>query len=73
MNKLYKCVLSLGLVVVAGCTMPYATNNKLQYMESRNGPNLNVPPPLTTRNISSFYDLPDQTANAQVDLDPPVG
>ena len=65
-------VLCLTVCTVTSCSKQYATNSKMQYMESRNGPALSVPPPLTTRNISSFYDLPDQTQNAQVSLVPPV-
>lgn len=50
----------------------YASNNKEQYLKSHNGAQLVVPPPLTTSNISDFYNLPVQNQNAKVSITPPV-
>lgn len=49
----------------------YASNDKDQYLTSKNGPNLVVPQPLSSSNISDFYTLPDQNQNAKVSVEPP--
>lgn len=46
------------LLLNQGCTK-YATTGEALYKQSRNGPMLVVPPPLTQDNISSFYVLPN--------------
>ncbi|AWN73368.1 hypothetical protein LEAN103870_15610 [Legionella anisa] len=59
------------VLLFSGCSR-YASNGEHLYLSSRNGPQLDVPPPLTRTNISSFYDLPQQNQNAQVSIAPPV-
>lgn len=49
----------------------YASNDKDQYLTSKNGKMLVVPPPLTSSNVSDFYILPDQNQNAKIDIAPP--
>lgn len=39
-------------------SVPFASNNKTQYQESKNAPDLVVERPLTTSNLSDFYRLP---------------
>jgi uncharacterized lipoprotein len=70
-------VKKLGFVVLAvlalsACSSRYSSNGENLYLKSRNGVKLEVPPPLTSSNISTFYDLPSQTQNAQVSIAPPV-
>lgn len=68
MNKL--CFI-LGIVLILfGCSR-YATNGEHLYLQSRNGPSLEVPPPLSRANISTFYDLPQQDRDARVSVVPP--
>jgi hypothetical protein len=52
--------------------MPYATNDKQQYLSSRNGALLVIRPPLTNDNISNFYDLPNPERVERVNLKPPI-
>lgn len=59
------------VLVLSGCSR-YASNGENLYLNSRNGPPLEVPPPLTRGNISSFYDLPQQNQDARVGIAPPV-
>lgn len=49
----------------------YDSSDKLHYLKSKNGPQLVVPPPLTSTNISDFYDLPPQNQDARVSITPP--
>ncbi len=58
-------------LLLTACSAQYTSNGEQQYLHSRNGVNLVVPPPLTTTNMSHFYDLPSQPQNAQVSIDPP--
>lgn len=60
----------LGLFVLSGCSN-YSSNGEYLYLQSRNGQKVEVPPPLTNTNISTFYDLPEQTQNAKVSIQPP--
>ncbi len=65
----------LAILVVfnlTSCSSPYATNDSLGYMKSHNGPRLVVDTPLTTANISYFYELPPVHADAFVDIGPPA-
>lgn len=62
--------LVLGLFVLSGCSK-YSSNGEYLYLQSRNGQKVEVPPPLTSTNISNFYDLPEQTQNAKVSIEPP--
>jgi uncharacterized lipoprotein len=65
-------VLLLVLTALAGCSSSYYSNAEEEYLRSRNGEKLVVPPPLTNANISYFYNLPPQTQDARVSIAPPV-
>ncbi len=69
MKKLLWGLVLCGLLV--GCSGKYATNDKQQYLESRNGSPLVVPPPLTRANMSSFYELPTPEGERKVSIVPP--
>ncbi len=60
------------LNVLTACSAPYATNDKQQYLTSRNGDKLVIQPPLTHENISGFYDLPSPEVVSRVNLKPPT-
>lgn len=64
-------VLALGVVLLAGCSK-YSSNGENLYLQSRNGQKVAVPPPLTSANISNFYDLPEQTQDPRVNIEPPL-
>ena len=66
-------IIVLMALFATACTTKYASNGENLYLQSRNGVKLNVPPPLTSANISPFYDLPAQTENARVSVNPPKG
>jgi len=59
------------LSVLTGCTLPYASNDKQQYLFSKNGAVLDVPAPLTAENLSGFYDLPAANDAHRVSVVPP--
>lgn len=61
----------MGLLVLTGCSR-YSSNGENLYLQSRNGQKVQVPPPLTSANISNFYDLPEQTQKATVSIAPPA-
>lgn len=63
--------LALSLLVLGSCSK-YSSNGESLYLQSRNGQKVEVPPPLTSSNISNFYDLPEQTQNANVSIEPPI-
>lgn len=69
MKKLSVVVLS---VCLSACADRYASNGERLYLQSKNGPTLQVPPPLTNANVSYFYDLPAQNQNALVSIEPPI-
>ncbi len=74
MKKIFISYLILtGLV---GCgLMPsgeFSSNNKKDYLRSKNGPNLVINKPLTDANTSDFYQLPDQKKIATISIKPPV-
>ncbi|WP_028387741.1 hypothetical protein [Legionella fairfieldensis] len=50
----------------------YISNGERRYLQSKNGVNIIVPPPLTDTNISHFYDLPPQNQNALISIVPPA-
>lgn len=56
--------------VLAGCQMPFPSNDKQAYLKSKNGPRLVVPPPLQQDEISSFYYLPDAEGQKKVSIKP---
>lgn len=58
------------LMLLSSCGR-YASNGEDLYLNSRNGAKLEVPPPLTSVNISNFYDLPPQNKDAKVSVRPP--
>jgi uncharacterized lipoprotein len=62
---------SVVCLTLSACATQYASNDKQQYLESRNAPALNVPAPLTNANISGFYDLPAPDKAAKVSILPP--
>jgi len=66
-------ILVLGVVALCGCNTPFASNDRDQYLESKNAPDLVVSPPLTTSNLSGFYTLPPAPEHPKVDVLPPVG
>ncbi|KTD13665.1 hypothetical protein Lgra_0800 [Legionella gratiana] len=70
MKKLSFILVCIALVF-SGCSR-YASNGERLYLNSRNGPTLEVPPPLSRANISNFYDLPQQNQDARVSIVPPV-
>ncbi|WED42130.1 hypothetical protein [Legionella cardiaca] len=69
MKKFGFIILSMSLL--SACSN-YASNGESQYLRSKNGPMVMVPPPLTDSNISHFYDLPPQNQNARVSIAPPA-
>ena len=64
--------LSLLILVglLAGCQVPYPSNDKQAYLKSKNRPRLVVPPPLEQDEISSFYYLPDAEGQKKVSIKP---
>lgn len=69
MNKLI--IILSCFFIISGCSR-YASNGENVYLQSRNGQKVAVPPPLTSSNLSNFYDLPEQTQNATVSIEPPA-
>lgn len=63
--------LVLAALVLPACSSKYASNGENLYLNSKNGTKIVVPPPLTSANISGFYDLPPQTQDARVSIVPP--
>lgn len=70
MNKLILTVLLIA--GLSACGSRYTSNGEQLYLGSRNGQKLVVPPPLTSSNVSHFYDLPPQNQNAVVNVAPPI-
>ncbi|TAL62551.1 MAG: hypothetical protein EPN84_06300 [Legionella sp.] len=64
------CVVLAGLVL-SGCAGRYSSSGEQKYMQSRNGAKVQVPYPLTTDNMSNFYDLPPQNQDPRVNIAPP--
>jgi uncharacterized lipoprotein len=59
------------ILLFAGCGR-YSSNGETLYLGSYNGQALEVPPPLTKANVSSFYDLPPQNKDPRVNIAPPI-
>lgn len=63
--------LLISPLLLAACSQ-FASNGDKQYLQSKNGVGVVVPPPLTDSNISHFYDLPAQNQNPLVGIAPPT-
>jgi len=66
-------LLGIGFLSLVGCSMPFASNDKEQYLESKHAPDLVISRPLTSSNLSGFYILPPAPEHPKVDILPPVG
>lgn len=64
-------VIVLASLMLTACADRYTSNGENLYLQSHNGPKLVVPPPLTSTNISNFYDLPVQNQDPRVSIAPP--
>jgi uncharacterized lipoprotein len=62
----------LGSALLLTACSQFASNGDKQYLQSKNGARVVVPPPMTDSNISHFYDLPPQSQNAVVGIRPPA-
>ena len=62
----------VALTILTACSAQYTSNGEQLYLKSRNGENLVVPKPLTSENLSHFYDLPSQNQDAHVSVIPPL-
>lgn len=60
------------LLCLASCATKYASNDKQQYLSSRNGPHIETPPPLTNSNMSGFYELPTPEGAKKTSVVPPA-
>lgn len=60
----------VSALALSACSSPYSSTGETQYMQSRNGTMVVVPAPLTSKNISYFYVLPEQNQNANVSIVP---
>ncbi len=68
-------ILAQGLI---GCSLmsstgEFASNNKTEYLHSRNSQGLLISKPLSDANISDFYQLSNQTTQVTgISIKPPV-
>lgn len=70
MRKAIFLMIFILSISISGCFQ--GSNGEFQYLESKNGPALTVPPPLAANNINHFYDLPtQQSKNIQMNNVPP--
>ena len=64
------------LPTLVGCSMlpssEFSSNDKHEYLHSKNGQNIVVNRPLTDSNMSDFYQLPNQMKPAKISIKPPV-
>lgn len=71
-----KIVIIFALSGLTACRLlpnaEFDSNNKSQYLHSRNGANLVISPPLSDQNISDFYQLPTQNKPAKISISAPV-
>lgn len=78
MRFILKKVITIFMVLptLAGCGLlpsgEFSSNDKHQYLHSKNGQNIVVNRPLTDSNMSDFYQLPNQTKPAKISIKPPV-
>lgn len=61
----------IAVCCLTSCAVKYASNDKAQYLLSKNGPQIEVPPPLTSANISNFYELPNPAEERKIGVTPP--
>jgi len=59
------------LLFATSCSSYYNQNGDERYLVSKNGPTVVVPQPLSSYNMSHFYDLPLQDQAARVETQPP--
>lgn len=64
--------ISLIACGLSACHAPYASNDAKQYLESKNGPRLVIPKPLSSDNLSFFYTLPMIKGNVETTIIPPA-
>ena len=64
-------ILMASLAIAACSASKYASSADKQYINSKNGNNINVPAPLSGENISHFYDLPNSGEKNPVSIVPP--
>ncbi len=69
MNKLI--IIVFAALLLSSCSL-FTSNNDSLYLQSHNGKPLEVPPPLTKSEISTYYDLPDPSNNPVISLEPPM-
>lgn len=65
-----KILIIASVLLISGCVSQYATTGEYVYKNAKNG----VPIPLAssdTEDTSHFYDLPSQTKNTKVSIEPP--
>lgn len=73
MNRFRLIITGFLLVGALSACSHYATNGEKLYLQSKNGPGVRVPPPLTDSNISPFYNLPNPTKPvSKVSIEPPI-
>ena len=73
MNCFKKGSVLIGLIIfLMGCSSHYDSSGEQRYLSSRNGAQLVVPAPLTTTNLSYFYNLPSQNQDARISIQPPT-
>jgi uncharacterized lipoprotein len=62
--------------LLSGCnllpTEEFSSNRQHEYLHSKNGKNLVVNQPLTSSNLSDFYQLPNQDQPAKVSIKAPI-
>ena len=65
------CII-LASLALSACSNRYSSSGDGLYLSSRNGAKMTVPSPLTSANIGNFYDLPPQTQDARISIEPSV-
>lgn len=69
-SRLFFLTVSLGLPMA--CTqVPYSSIDKTQYLGADHAKNLVIQAPLTSENLSHYYDLPPKDKNPRVSILPP--
>jgi uncharacterized lipoprotein len=71
-KKKMMLITTIAILLASACSSRYSSNGEHLYLRSQNGPNLVLPPSLSTANISHFYDLPNVIGNPNVGIAPPV-